>query len=416
VARQHRFNFDSQIMPDFQYIAIDQTGNRQTGTLQADSVEAAQRELKEGRGWTLLELKEQKQNSTDDKMSRGASEDLAAQLAELTASQLPLEQGLRKLADELAVFSTWGRKRQREQLNTLASRLESGQSLDDALQVQGAPADLIAAIRAGLVTGKTGQAMSQYVTYVKDLSTLRSRVSISFIYPAFLFSLAMALFFGLLIYLGPLILNFSDIFYGFGMQLPLITSSLLETTKFIFDFGAIIFFTGLAGVVLFCVLCFVLPRQAVRRMQLSIPIFGSILQSISMSRFTHALGFLTDNDVPLAEALRLAGQSADDSVVAEASQRWAARLEAGESLRDAADRIRGIPADLIESLHWNSDREILSRALHALGEMYESRARLQAVTITAFTEPVIVIFVGVLFMWIVIALFFPLIQLMNDLS
>ena len=71
---------------------------------------------------------------------------------------------------------------------------------------------------------------------------------------------------------------------------------------------------------------------------------------------------------------------------------------------------------MIESLHWNSDREILSRALHALGEMYESRARLQAVTITAFTEPVIVIFVGVLFMWIVIALFFPLIQLMNDLS
>ncbi len=403
-------------MPDFHYIAIDQTGNRQTGSLQADSVEAAQRELKEGRGLTVLELNEQKKNSKEEKLSRGASEDLAAQLAELTASQLPLEKGLRKLADELAIFSTWGRKRQRIQLHRLADRLEAGQSLDEALQVQGAPADLIAAIRAGLATGKTGQAMSQYVTYVKNLSSLRSRVSISFIYPAFLFSVAMSLFFGLLIYLGPLILNFSEIFYGFGFQLPLMTSSLLETTKFIFDFGATLFFMGLIGVVIVCVLCFVLPRQTVRKIQLSIPIFGSILQAISMSRFTHALGFLTDNDVPLAEALRLAGQSADDAVVADASQRWAARLEAGESLRDAADRIHGIPADLIESLHWNSDREILSRALHALGEMYESRARLQAITITAFTEPVIVILIGILFMWIVIALFYPLIHLMNDLS
>ena len=398
-------------MPRFRYIRIDSTGQHLQGELVAADEQAARMEL-QALG-TIEDLKQIDPQHGSERLSRNDSEELAAHLSELTTSGVPLEEGLRVLGDEIQKFSLFGGGKVRRQFEQLATKLEQGQTLDDAVESQGAPADLVAVIRSGLRTGDAGQALTQYVTYIKSLSSLRGRVTISFVYPAILFALATSLFIALMVFIVP---DFKDIYYGFGIDLPFMTVALVGVSDLVTIYGGWLFIGSALGVVALMLLSRLFSRSTRRYIQLHIPLFGRILQAISMARFTHALGFLTENEVPLSESLVLSGESSGDALIMKVTKDWASELEAGQSLRDTIGNIPGLHSELLQAVQWESDSRFLARALHALGEMYESRAKIEAARIIAITEPVIALGTGLVFCFTVIGLFLPLIQLMNDLS
>ncbi|MBL4885833.1 MAG: type II secretion system F family protein [Planctomycetaceae bacterium] len=398
-------------MPRFRYIRIDSTGQHLQGELVAADEQAARMEL-QALG-TIEDLKQIDPQHGSERLSRNDSEELAAHLSELTTSGVPLEEGLRVLGDEIQKFSLFGGGKVRRQFEQLATKLEQGQTLDDAVESQGAPADLVAVIRSGLRTGDAGQALTQYVTYIKSLSSLRGRVTISFVYPAILFALATSLFIALMVFIVP---DFKDIYYGFGIDLPFMTVALVGVSDLVTIYGGWLFIGSALGVVASMLLSRLFSRSTRRYIQLHIPLFGRILQAISMARFTHALGFLTENEVPLSESLVLSGESSGDALIMKVTKDWASELEAGQSLRDTIGNIPGLHSELLQAVQWESDSRFLARALHALGEMYESRAKIEAARIIAITEPVIALGTGLVFCFTVIGLFLPLIQLMNDLS
>ena len=165
-------------MPEFQFTARDRQGLTQTGVISA-SDPAAARQLLIDRGWTVEHVGKTGQSNkghgnTDhgntgqsgtpadpaERLTRNSSEELASHLADLTSSGLPLESGLKMLAEELGGQGVIG-IRQRRQLSLLARRLEQGESLDEALSQQGAPPDLIAAVRGGMNSGQPGRALAE---------------------------------------------------------------------------------------------------------------------------------------------------------------------------------------------------------------------------------------------------------------
>ncbi len=401
-------------MPRYHYILEDPTGQQQQGELVADNVQAAREELTSQGTMTIIKLELiGSSDGSSSRLSRGESEELAAHLSELTSGGVPLEDGLRVLGQEVQQFSLFGGGRVRRHFDGLAARLEQGQSLDDAVESQGAPADLVAVIRAGVRSGDPGRALTQYVTYVKSLSSLRGRVTLSFVYPAIMFALATTLFICLMVFIVP---DFSDIFIGFGVELPATTAFLLAISWFFVTYGLAFFSSIAAGVVLLFFLSLLLSNRSRRAIQLRVPLFGRILQSISMARFVHSLGFLVENEVPMAESLTLAGESTGDAVIAHATKLWVTRLESGEALRDAVGDLPGVHSELLQAIQWQSDSRFLARALHALGEMYEGRARIEAARIIAVTEPIIALGSGFVFGYVVIALFYPLLMLLDDLA
>ena len=401
-------------MPRYHYILEDPTGQRQQGELAAESVQAAREELTSQGTMTIIKLEEVGSSAgSSSRLNRGESEELAAHLSELTSGGIPLEDGLRVLGRDVQKFSLFRGGRVRRHFEGLAEKLEQGQSLDDAVELQGAPADLVAVIRAGVRSGDPGRALSQYVTYVKSLSSLRGRVVLSFAYPAIMLALAVSLFICLLVFVVP---DFGDMFIGFGIELPGMTALLLGMSWFLKTHGLAFFLGIVAGIVALFFLSRLLSRRTRRVIQLRVPLFGRILQSISMARFSHSLGFLVENEVPMVESLTLAGESTGDAVIAHATYLWAARLKSGEALRDAIGDLPGVHSELLQAIQWQSDSRFLSRALHALGDMYEGRARIEAARIIAITEPLIALGSGLVFLLVAIALFYPLVQLMNDLS
>lgn len=401
-------------MPRYRYILEDPTGQQQQGELVAESVQAAREELTSQGSMTIIKLTAiDGPIGSASRLSRSESEELAAHLSELTSGSVPLEDGLRALGREVQQFRLIGGGRVRRHFEGLAAKLERGQSLDDAVEAQGAPADLVAVIRAGVRSGDPGRALTQYVTYVKSLSSLRGRVALSFAYPAIMFALALSLFICLMVFIVP---DFSDTFIGFGVELPGMTAFVLGMSWFLKTYGLAFILSIIASVVVLFFLSRLLPRHTSRAIQLRVPFFGRILQAISMARFSHSLGFLVENEVPMTESLTLAGESTGDAVIAHATYLWVARLQSGESLRDAIGDLPEVHSELLQAIQWQSDSRFLSRALHALGEMYEGRARIEAARVIAITEPVIALGSGLVFGFVVIALFYPLIQLMNNLS
>ncbi|MBB03376.1 MAG: hypothetical protein CMJ47_12065 [Planctomyces sp.] len=417
-------------MPEFQFTARDRQGLTQTGVISA-SDPAAARQLLIDRGWTVEHVGKTGQSNkghgnTDhgntgqsgtpadpaERLTRNSSEELASHLADLTSSGLPLESGLKMLAEELGGQGVIG-IRQRRQLSLLARRLEQGESLDEALSQQGAPPDLIAAVRGGMNSGQPGRALAEYVTYLRSISSLRGRVFLGLFYPLTLLAVSLVLVTFVMVGIVP---QFAEIFEGFGVELPVITKMIMEVSAGMVKNG-ISFLIAMGLLILVVnVLLRLAPKHIRRRVILFIPGLGGVLQAVAMARFTHALAFLTDSRLPLNESLRLASRSADDALIVRTADVWAERLERGESLSDSARRIGGIPAEMLQSTQWQSDPDFFVRALHSMGEMYEARARILTYMLIALAEPVIVIVTGVFFLWVVVALFYPLIRLMNDLS
>ncbi|MGH7202420.1 MAG: type II secretion system F family protein, partial [Planctomycetaceae bacterium] len=122
---------------------------------------------------------------------------------------------------------------------------------------------------------------------------------------------------------------------------------------------------------------------------------------------------LVEHDVPMPEALLLAGDSVPDIELRRACRRLSRDVQAGMPLAPAADNVRGFPATFVQTLMWEHHRRAFPEALHAVAGLFESRSRIQAGLITAVAEPLLLIVTGGLLGYIVLGLFMPLVKLLN---
>ena len=153
-----------------------------------------------------------------------------------------------------------------------------------------------------------------------------------------------------------------------------------------------------------------------RRFVYHIPLIGPALRWAALARFSDLLALLIENQVPLPEALKLAGDGSHDAQIREASHKIAQRTEAGEPLRQAAREFGRFPASFLHTLSWEDHETALPDSLHAAADMFESRARVQSRLIGTVCEPFVVVLTWLVVGFTVIALFMPLIRLLNDLS
>ncbi len=403
-------------MPEYQYTVIDSQGQRQNGKLVAGSLEEAEQILTGQQEWKVEQLTlvtEQQPVKPESQLTRWESEQLVTTLSDLTSGQLPVETGLRMLSKEVGGSFSPFSWRIRSRMNRLADLMESGHPLDQALKIQGAAPDLLAAVQAGIRTGNPGLALSHYITYLRSVMSLRNQLIGGLAYSAVLTASCLALFLFLYVYIIPM---FAAIYHGFDIELYFPTRLILSLGLFLRTHFVLLFVILPAIAVGCCLLLLLVPAYPRRWLLLKIPFFGQILHSMGMSRFVHTIGFLVENNVPLPESLRLAGAGARDAVIQQTAFAWADCLELGESLSETSKRLRGIPATLFESATRQHNQHIFARTLHALGEMYESRARLKITMLITMLEPALIVMIGMGFIWTIGWIFFPLIRLMNDLS
>jgi type II secretory pathway component PulF len=333
---------------------------------------------------------------------------LSGQLGDITEAGLPLVQGLSALAAELPS------SRFRRGLRSIVSHLEGGGDLASVLRDHGAPADLQALIAAGAKSGHTGELLGRYAAQARQVSDIKLRAVIALVYPLIILTLLSVLLVAIMVEIVP---SFRKIFEDFGTELPGITKLVLFISDVLISHGLwLIAALILMASVIWIVVAFVLDKTTRRQLICSIPVVGRLLRFSALAQFSHLLAILVENGVPLPEALVLSADSTGDAEIQAAGWMMASDVESGEPLERAAYNMPAMPATLVEAMKWHKQSDVFADTLRALTDMYESRAHAQTGLIAVLWQPVVVVTMGFTVGLTVIALFMPLINLLNGLA
>jgi len=396
-------------MPTFRFTARDRDGVTRSGEIDADGAEQAAARL-EMRGLRVEEVRPSASGMPAVPMSGHDASAFAGQLAGLVDAGLPLPTGLRALGEELPTGAL------RRAFEDVARRLEAGAMLEEAVAAQERrlPGHLRGLVLAGVRTGRLGEVLGRFVDATRAGGEIRRRVVLALAYPAVLLVAACILF---VFACFSVVEGFRSIFQGFGIPVPVITRAVFQISYAVtkLNWRAL---PALAGVVAACWLAERLLLSPARRRQLAceVPLFGKLLRWSALAEFSRLLGLLIVGEIPLPEALTLAGDAVRDADLAVAGRSIAREVEEGRSLSEALARRRQFPRGYARLVGWAEGHRSLPEALEVLGAMYEARAKAHASFLGAVVGALVMIAVLGGISLAVVALMWPLMYLMHSLS
>lgn len=389
-------------MPIYEYTADDADGQPTSGRLDAESVDAARQELA-ARGWTLRTL--QPLRAADELAEFPAEPGAAA-----ARSPLALLAGIRALAAELPARSG------RAAIVELAERLERGEPAPTAVAAVESrlPRPLRSLVQQGVDRGRLAGLVEFYLEYARQSADLRRAIWQALAYPLVLGVCLLSIGGFLLVGIVPL---FTHIFEDFDTELPGLTLALVSFSRACQQHGLVLLltFAGLAATV-WLTARLLGGRLGVQHLLRSIPLLGAIWRSASLSGFCQMLATLVEARVPLPAALQAAADATDDYRLAQGARRAALSVIQGVEPAAAVVQSRLLPRELAAVFRWTSRPDDFVESLRAAGEIYGARSRVYSNSLTFLLEPALVFLLAIGVGLVVIALFLPLVKLLNDLS
>ncbi|MBW3539485.1 MAG: type II secretion system F family protein [Planctomycetes bacterium] len=334
----------------------------------------------------------------------------AERTAGLIAAELPLEAGLRALAEESPS------PRIRRTLVRAAERLEAGMPPEELLanNAAGLPPHVCGLLRAGLRTGRTGEFVTHWLQFVRESRGRRRLMIAALAYPAILLVVSCALVGFYLVYIV------GDLAQGtladFDTELPVESEAAIAFAHFLRDHG-LWMVAGAAALValVWLVTTAVGGAAARRRMTVWLPLAGPMLRHAALAEFCRLLALLVRGGVPLPEAFRMTAAAVRDAELAREAVRLAGHVEHGGPLAPAASS-RIFPPAVQTAFRWEHRADAFAEALDAAGEFSDARSRMSAGMIVGLVEPTIIMTVAAAIVGLMYVVIVPMIKLLNDLS
>jgi type II secretory pathway component PulF len=340
-------------------------------------------------------------------LSAGDARQLAEQLATLTSSGLPLAQGFRAAAAECPS------RHLRGAMETLAGKLESGQTLEDILtgDPRFLPQHVQQLLIAGVRAGNLPEVLARLIEIDRTSADLRNGIRQAVAYPFVVLALWAAIVVAFSLWAVPQIVA---IYRDFRMNLPLSTVILLRIS----GPGALRLVAFLAAAIpmLLYGMRVSLKSQSWQRLLSEVPLFGPTIVYRGVANWARLFALVLRQNVPMPEAAKLAASGVDMPLMTIAGLRIAKSIAGGRKLADAITLVGSVPASIIPLVRWGEDHGALAEALDCVAEMFESRAKLRAALIHAVLPPLAFVVLAVGTFFVANATMSPLMGLIQDLS
>jgi type II secretory pathway component PulF len=337
---------------------------------------------------------------------------LNEEIAGMAKAGLPLDQGLRALADEM------GHGRLQRVTESLSEDLRAGLTLPQALDRQRGrvPPFYSALLAAGIRSGRLGEVLGTLTMYSRSIAEFRQTVTSALIYPTIVFVLGLSLMAFMSIEILP---KFDKIYGDFKLRLPAFTSALLFVGRHPWE----ILVAPLVGVIVAILIVRTLARSTASgrllwsRMVYALPLFGTLIRAPRLAAFADLFGILVDQSVPLPEAFRLAATASSDPLLRRGGEQVERDLRQGIPLGVSLSGKKLVPELVVWMIQFGEKQGTLGPALHQVAEVYrrqgERRAALLRVLLPPFLIVAVAVVIGGAF---VIGLMAPLLQLLQGLS
>jgi type IV pilus assembly protein PilC len=398
----------SSIPLTFAYRAQGLDGQPLSGTIDAGSADQA-RERLESLRLRVLEL-EPAAGSKRTSALRG--EDFVTfnqQLAQLAATGLPLEQGLRLIAQDMRRGKVANTVRQ------IADELEKGEPLGEAFEKRKGqfPPAYGRLIQAGVATNNLSGMLLNLSEYQRTLARLRAAIWRATAYPLTVF-IALCL---VVAFLGEWVLpQFQNVFGMWGTKLPAITQFMLDYSR-VMSVIAI----GAAGVIILMLIIWRILRLMGREngirdaVGLRLPLIGPVLKRSVISRWCDAVKLGVVGGMDLPAAMRTGADAVGSPRLGRDVEKLAARMEAGEAI-DLGERLSLIPGTVTASIELSSRQGGLQETLATLSRMYQQQAQAKVGLIPAVLTPLLLALLTGIIGFIILAMFMPFATLLRSIS
>jgi len=396
-------------MPAFAYQALDSAGKTQRGVLQGDNARAVRANLRE-RGLNPLEVAAVEATSRQPGLfARGLSAAqlalLTRQLATLLKAGLPIDEALGALAEQN------DDTRSRTLVAALRARVMEGASLASALAdaPDSFPEIYRAAIAAGEQSGRLDQVLGRLADYSEARDALNQKIWAALAYPILLTIVAVAIVAGLLAYVVPQIIG---VFVQMHQTLPWPTRALIALSGFVKAWGWLLLIA--------LVVAAIGGRLALRTQQirfawhaalLRLPLIGKLVRAANTARCTRTLALLAASAVPLLESLQIAAQVMPNLPMREAVKRAAVKVREGSSFSRALGESGYFPPVALRLIASGERAGELERMLDEAANQQQRELDRWMTTLTAVLGPLVILLVGAMVLFIVLAILLPIFDL-----
>ena len=301
----------------------------------------------------------------------------------------------------------------------VADEVEGGGTLSDAMSKFPKAFDklYVNMINAGELGGVLDIILSRLADFMEKAAKLKKKVIGAMIYPAVVISIAVAIVSLIMIFVIP---KFQQIFHDFRVELPGVTQVLLAISNWFApptNGWAYVLFSPIAiSLIIKLIRMSEGGKYAVDLVKLKIPILGSILAKTSIARFTRTLGTLISAGVPILDALTITKETCGNEVYSRALVKVHDAIREGESMADPLRATKVCDALVVNMIDVGEETGDLDKMLMKIADNYDNDVDVLVGSLISILEPVMVVVLGVIVGFIVIALFAPMISLISAVS
>jgi general secretion pathway protein F len=404
-------------MPVYAYKGLTAQGRTVTGVLDADSPTSARVSLRRSGIFPTI-LDEETTRPTREAIHTGTEsprlfervpvQELALftrQLATLISAGLPLVECLETLGEQVE------RAALKRVLAHVRQQVREGSSLADALQAHPRVFSSIYVnmIRSGEASGALATVLSRLAEYTEGQARLLRTVQAALTYPVLMVIVASAILVFLLAYVVPQVLQ---IFRDTGQQLPLATQALVLISSFLSDHWWELSALGAGGLLGFSrILRTDKGRAWWDRQVLRLPWVGRLVQRLNVARVSRTLGTLLASGVPILTALDIVTQLVSNTRLRRALADARLSVQEGENLAVPLKRSGVFPGLFVQMVTVGERSGQLEPMLQRAAEAYDEEIATALSRLTSILEPLTILVMGGVVLFIVLAILLPIFQL-----
>ena len=404
-------------MAAFQYTALTADGKRIKGVAEGDSARLVRQQLRDKQLMPVsVEMvsgqKKQAKTSTKSVVSWGARKISPADLSLVTRQMSTLLQAGLPIDEMLTAVSQQTEKQTvKEVLLGVRAKVLEGYALADGMNdfPSAFPALYRTTVAAGERTGKLGQVLDQLADYTEKQHYIRQKIKQALVYPLMMTSVSVSIVIFLLIYVVPKIVA---VFSQTNQVLPLATQILLDTSQFIQSDGVYVL---IAIAVLIYFWMRALKRRSFRRkvdgLVLKIPVLGRAIQTINVARFGRTLGILNAAAVPVLDAMHAAAGLVNPIPMNEKIQHAISQVREGSAIHIALQKTGCFAPMFLHLVASGESSGQLDVMLEKAASYLEKDVEGLIQTALTLFEPLMIIVMGGIVLYIVLAIMLPIFAL-----
>ena len=430
-------------MPTFQYEARDESGQNVRDSVDAANSEEAIARIR-SQGLFPTSVREQKVRkkqkgsgaavgSSGEKRNIG---EISINIGGVGSKQLPAftrqlstlqDAGLPILRSIDVLYQQQKPGLLKDSLGAIHEDVSSGSSLSDAMAQHPRAFNKLYTkmIAAGEVGGVLDLILQRLADFLEKAARLKKKIISAMIYPSAVITIAAIIVLGIMILIVP---KFQDIFADFDTEIPALTVHLINTSAWLAGplFGIKPDQT-IPGIILvlfipvFMFMGFKLLRKTgpgkagMDWLFLKLPVIGSLIRKSVIAKFTRTLGTLVNAGVPILDAITITADTAGNYVYEQALRQVHDSVRSGESFSEPLRKAKVCDALIVNMIDVGEETGDLDKMLLKIADNYDEEVDNAVAGLVSLLEPIMVVLLGGIVGFIVVALFLPMISLMQSI-